>query len=115
MENYTPPVTGNKFNRTAKGILMLFLIFTLVSFVAVAGNLSFKPSIPSLPVEEKRLTDLTPEVLSQATFDMPFLVSVLRANGSFSFARVENGVITSDRFVDQAELSYLNGEFWPNF
>lgn len=109
MELYLP-VTGNKYNRAIKATLVIFLISTIVSFVAVLGGHNPALPVPTQPTVPVEITDVTSDVLMNSVFEWPFLMAVLRTDGSFSFAEVENGSIFNDKFQNEVELTYQNGD-----
>src|SRR3989339_2256352 len=104
------PVTGNKYNRTIKGVLITFLVITGVSFAVVASKFNYIYPVSKEVVGTEEINDVTPEVLQKSTFDKPYLMTVLRTNGSFSFARIENAGVSNERFPNEVELTYQNGD-----
>jgi len=38
------------------------------------------------------------------------MINVLRKDGSYSFARIENGTVAEDRLTGMTELAYQNGD-----
>ena len=108
--NQVFPVTGNKYNRTIKGILATFLIITGVSFVVVASKPNFIYPLPKSTASTEVINDVTPEVLLNSIFDKPYLMTVLRKNGSFSFAKIENAAVSNEKFLNEVELTYQNGD-----
>ena len=103
------PVTGKQFNRSIKTVLVAFLLLTTLSVIVVAGRISLKaPEV--LPPAVGGVTDITPEILQESIFERPFLLTVLRNDGSFSFAQIENGVVFGERLVNEVELTYQNGD-----
>ena len=106
----SPPVTGNQFNRSIKTLLILFLFLTTLSVVLVLGQVKAKRSAPLAPAPAGAVTELSAAILEESSLDQPFLLTVLRSDGSFSYARIENGVISAERLQGETELLYQNGD-----
>ncbi|KKT73592.1 MAG: hypothetical protein UW68_C0006G0034, partial [Candidatus Collierbacteria bacterium GW2011_GWB1_44_6] len=105
------PVTGKQFNKTLRTVLFVFLLITSLSVAVVVGKISLtKVPMPITTTVSGEVTEITPGVLRDSNFDKPFLMAVLRDDGSFSFAKIESGAVSSERFVNEVELQYQNGD-----
>lgn len=104
-------------DRPQEGIASVFVILLalIIGSVAVAAAQSAgwlkgtRPVVVTKTTPE--ITVLTSETLAKSNFDAPVLITVARTDGSYSFARIENAIITEDKFVGPAEFAYQNGDY----
>lgn len=103
-------ITGNKYNKNVRLVLGSLLLVVAFGLIVISG---WKPSVLPEAKEEVaglEVFNLTADALADSKFVMPYMINVLRSNGSYSFARIENGVVRGDRLVGLTELSYQNGD-----
>ena len=96
-------VTGNKYNKNVRIILGSLLVLIVSGLILISG---WKPSL--LPQAKSvtpstSVTELTTDVLSRSKFVGPYLINVVRANGSYSFAKIENGEVGGDKLIGLTE------------
>lgn len=63
------------------------------------------------PAPSERITQLTSGLLAKSKFESPFLTTILRQDGSFSFAIVEGGTLQDGRFDNETVIRYPNGDW----
>ncbi len=91
-------------------LIMVLISLTLIGSLAVNfGWLKTpkKQEVTSTPA----VTEIEALTLEKSNFVGPFLMTVLRSDGSFSYARITNARIENDAFVGQIQLNYINGDF----
>src|SRR3989344_5261607 len=104
-----------------RGFTPLFVVLALV----IAGGISFSliqgvrqtfSDAKTAEVAEARgevveVTKIDKSILEKSSYIGPFLVSVLRGDGSFSYAVVVQADLTDDQFAGEVQIQYPNGDF----
>ncbi len=103
-------ITGEKYNKNVRIILTVLLAAVFIGVMAVSGwSLQILPT-PKEAVKEVSVNQITADALYQSSYTMPLMVTVLRSDGSYSFAKIENGVVMGSRLFGLTQLSYQNGD-----
>ncbi len=86
---------------------LIFLMAGSVILTLLRQSGFFKPrvGVPTAVV----VTQVTAPTILLSSFPGPYLLTVSRADGSFSYARIDSGLIVNDRFEGEVEVAYVNG------
>lgn len=103
-------ITGSKYNKNVRLVLGFLVLLIIFGLILISG---WKPQI--LPSGQKevagvQVVQLTADILNNSKFEMPYMINVLRKDGSYSFAKIENASIKNENLQGLAELSYQNGD-----
>lgn len=103
-------VTGNKYDRNVGLVLGALALLVVFGLIVITG---WRPDVFRVAEKETPITEiaeLSTELLDRSNFSMPYLVNVMRSDGSYSYAKIENGVVRSGRLIGLVELAYQNGD-----
>ena len=102
-------VTGNKFNKNVRIVLGILLLAIVSGLVLISG---WRPNIfPSVNKPATvQIAELTTSVVQGSKFGMPYLINVVRADGAYTFANIESGVLNGDSLIGLTGLTYQNGD-----
>jgi hypothetical protein len=79
--------------------------------VAVAtGQLRIGLEKQVSPVDVSSVSEVSPGILKRSNFDFPFLLAVQSVDGTYSYARIENGEVSDNKLLSDVELTYQNGD-----
>ena len=68
-------------------------------------------SLPTAAGQVIEVTKIDKTILQQSVYKGPFLLTILRSDGSFSYAVVVSGDLADDKFSGDVQVRYPNGDF----
>ena len=110
----TPEPTGLQvFSLRIQLVLagILFLGVGSVGFLLTQANRPSNPAVLSAEHTSAAIDAITPSIIARSSFEGPYILTIMRRDGSYAYAYVENGRLVNDHFTSDVAVRFTNGDY----
>ena len=89
---------------------ILFIGVGSVGFLLTQANRPSKAAVLSAEHTSAAIDAITPSIIADSSFDGSYILTIMRRDGSYAYAYIENGRLVNDHFTSDVAVRFTNGD-----